>query len=93
MANSLAPCGTQSAYQRHVRNREPIDEPCRIAHTRSHRSLGGALGTTSAAPTGLSGDNLRAALAITDRAAGPDDARELLIAVGLLPDISATADA
>lgn len=29
----LAPCGTRSAYQRHVRNKEPIDDACRAANT------------------------------------------------------------
>lgn len=29
----LAPCGTRSAYQRHVRNQEPIDDACRAANT------------------------------------------------------------
>lgn len=29
----LAPCGTRSAYQRHARNKEPIDDACRAANT------------------------------------------------------------
>lgn len=29
----LAACGTRSAYQRHVRNKEPIDDACRAANT------------------------------------------------------------
>lgn len=29
----LAPCGTPSAYTRHVRRGEPIDDACRAAHT------------------------------------------------------------
>lgn len=29
----LAPCGTRSAYQRHLRNREQVDEACRAANT------------------------------------------------------------
>jgi hypothetical protein len=35
----IAPCGTSSAYSRHVRNREPIDEACRRAHTEADRRL------------------------------------------------------
>lgn len=38
-----APCGTDSAYQRHVRNGEPIDDDCRTAHKRAtaqYRSAG-----------------------------------------------------
>ncbi|MGW0877624.1 WhiB family transcriptional regulator [Streptomyces sp. NPDC002740] len=30
-----APCGTRAAYQRHLRLREPVDEPCRLANARS----------------------------------------------------------
>lgn len=29
----LAACGTEAAYNRHVRNGDVIDEPCRRAHT------------------------------------------------------------
>ncbi|RLU79258.1 hypothetical protein CTZ27_37070 [Streptomyces griseocarneus] len=32
-----APCGTESAYQRHLRSSEQIDEACRAAH-RDHRT-------------------------------------------------------
>jgi hypothetical protein len=28
----LAPCGTRSAYQRHLRNNEPVDQQCREAN-------------------------------------------------------------
>ncbi len=28
----LAPCGTPSAYRRHLRHREPTCQPCRAAH-------------------------------------------------------------
>ncbi|MFE9448359.1 hypothetical protein [Streptomyces sp. NPDC006739] len=37
---AIAPCGTQSAYTRHVRNGEPIDEPCRRANTEAKRTKG-----------------------------------------------------
>jgi hypothetical protein len=30
-----APCGTRSAYQRHVRRGEPVDDACRAANARS----------------------------------------------------------
>lgn len=30
----LAPCGTPAAYERHVRNREPIDDACAANHAR-----------------------------------------------------------
>ena len=31
----LAPCGTRSAYHRHVRKQEPIDDECRAANSRA----------------------------------------------------------
>ncbi|MCW2897805.1 MAG: hypothetical protein JWO67_70 [Streptosporangiaceae bacterium] len=31
----LAPCGTESAYNRHVRKGEPIDDACRRANTKA----------------------------------------------------------
>ncbi len=34
-----APCGTRSAYQRHVKKGEPIDEACRAANTTADRRL------------------------------------------------------
>lgn len=34
-----AACGTRSGYQRHVRNREPIDEACRRANTEASDRL------------------------------------------------------
>ncbi|MEV1079917.1 WhiB family transcriptional regulator [Streptomyces sp. NPDC050211] len=35
--SGLAPCGTPSAYQRHVRNNEPIDAACKAANAASRR--------------------------------------------------------
>lgn len=37
-AGSLAPCGTPAAYQRHVRNKEPIDQACKDANAKSRRA-------------------------------------------------------
>lgn len=34
----LAPCGTEAAYHRHVRNGEPKDDACRQAHTIAKRA-------------------------------------------------------
>lgn len=34
-----APCGTVSAYKRHKRNGEPIDDACRQAWNAEHRRL------------------------------------------------------
>ncbi|MGW1267581.1 WhiB family transcriptional regulator [Streptomyces sp. NPDC002491] len=33
----LSPCGTEGAYQRHVRKKEPIDTACKAAHAMAHR--------------------------------------------------------
>lgn len=35
----FARCGTRSAYQRHVKNKEPIDAACRQANTDAHNRL------------------------------------------------------
>ncbi|MEU6222282.1 WhiB family transcriptional regulator [Streptomyces sp. NPDC047042] len=35
VGRQLAPCGTKSAYERHRRKREPIDQACRDANSRS----------------------------------------------------------
>ncbi|MGW2692403.1 WhiB family transcriptional regulator [Streptomyces sp. NPDC001296] len=34
-----AKCGTRSAYQRHVKNKEPIDDACRAANTKATARL------------------------------------------------------
>lgn len=54
----LAPCGTPAAYDRHVRNGEPVDDPCRLAHNarnaqvraeaRHRRAISDGCGTTKA---------------------------------------------
>lgn len=35
----LAPCGTRSAYRRHRRRGEPVDDACRVANTAADRRL------------------------------------------------------
>lgn len=37
---AIAPCGTQSAYTRHVKNGEPVDDACRAANTEAKRVKG-----------------------------------------------------
>jgi hypothetical protein len=90
---ALAPCGTPAAYKRHVRNREPIDTPCRIANTEADRRLR-ETGTTLPAPPRdddpvprvvLDGDERAAALTVVNRACDTADARHLLETLGLLP--------
>lgn len=39
LGRPIAPCGTNSAYHRHVRKREPIDAACRRAHTDAANEL------------------------------------------------------
>ena len=34
-----APCGTNSAYRRHIKKGEPIDQACRAAHAAADRRL------------------------------------------------------
>ncbi|MEU9874761.1 WhiB family transcriptional regulator [Streptomyces phaeochromogenes] len=46
-----APCGTRSAYQRHVRRGEPVDDACRAANARG-ASQYRRTGTTRLRPTG-----------------------------------------
>ncbi|WP_417510588.1 hypothetical protein [Microbacterium sp.] len=38
MGRPKAPCGTESAYRRHLRNGEPIDAACRDAHAAGRRN-------------------------------------------------------
>ncbi|HEY8985705.1 MAG TPA: hypothetical protein VIU15_39805 [Streptomyces sp.] len=37
---AIAPCGTQSAYTRHIKLGEPIDDACRLANTEAKRTKG-----------------------------------------------------
>jgi hypothetical protein len=37
---AIAPCGTPSAYSRHVKKGEPIDDACRKANTEAKRTKG-----------------------------------------------------
>ncbi|KDA05859.1 hypothetical protein DC31_13855 [Microbacterium sp. CH12i] len=38
MGRPKAPCGTESAYRRHLRNGEPVDDACRDAHAEGRRN-------------------------------------------------------
>ncbi|GAA3009137.1 hypothetical protein [Microbacterium aurantiacum] len=38
MGRPKAPCGTDAAYRRHLRNDEPVDEACRDAHAATRRA-------------------------------------------------------
>lgn len=37
MARQKAPCGTDAAYRRHLRNKEPVDPACQKAHAEAGR--------------------------------------------------------
>ncbi|UGS27590.1 hypothetical protein K8F61_05215 [Microbacterium resistens] len=41
MPRELAPCGTRTAYKRHQRRGEPVDEACRAANAEYQRSKSG----------------------------------------------------
>ncbi|WP_433225466.1 hypothetical protein [Actinomadura formosensis] len=43
MSRPPAPCGTHSAYTRHVRLSEPVDEACRVAHNTYQRDYSATL--------------------------------------------------
>jgi len=38
MGRPEAPCGTDSAYRRHLRNGDTVDDACRLAHTEAQRA-------------------------------------------------------
>lgn len=38
--HAIAPCGTPSAYTRHIKRGEPIDDACRQANTEAKRTKG-----------------------------------------------------
>ena len=54
MGRPQAPCGTQSAYRRHLRNDEPPCDACRVAHREGRRAERGSaapdLGVEPVAP-------------------------------------------
>lgn len=41
MPRPPAPCGTDAAYRRHLRNKEPVDDACRAAHAAAGRASSG----------------------------------------------------
>ncbi|MGW7262143.1 WhiB family transcriptional regulator [Streptomyces sp. NPDC054842] len=53
-ATKPPPCGTRAAYQRHLRRREPVDEACRAANSRSagrYRRTGSTTAPNHASPS------------------------------------------
>lgn len=67
MGRPKAPCGTDAAYRRHLRNGEPVDDACRKAHTmagRAHRrspaaGVGDASPGAAAAASDGDGDDMQ----------------------------------
>ncbi|WP_051734993.1 MULTISPECIES: hypothetical protein [Streptomyces] len=84
----LAACGTNAAYKRHVRKREPIDPACRAAHTRADRATRGAEGppvqAMAADPTQWTAGERRAAITVAAHVRA-GEVRDVLILLGLLP--------
>jgi hypothetical protein len=60
MPRAKAPCGTEAAYRRHLRNDEPIDAACRDAHAQTRRatrrSPSASTSTASSAPDASTAD-------------------------------------
>ena len=88
-------CGTDAAYQRHVKNGEPIDDRCRDAHNAAQNKRR-AMTTDESTPVTReqwTDEQTRAAhtvaLAVEDN---PEERRLLLEALGLVPsqDTAAT---
>ena len=46
----LSPCGTRAAYERHLRNREIVDQPCRDAYAEDKRNWRQAKRATTPTP-------------------------------------------
>jgi len=51
MGRSKAPCGTDAAYRRHLREGTPVDDACQAAHTEAGRRYRQAALTPPATPT------------------------------------------
>jgi len=56
MARPKAPCGTESAYRRHLRNGDPIDVACRDAHAAGRRNSRRSLATSAPSAATLNHD-------------------------------------
>ncbi len=86
----LADCGTNSAYKRHVRKREPIDPACRAAHARADRAARGDSGAPvqpmAAHPTEWTADQRRAAVTVAAHVQAAE-VRDVLASLGLLPPL------
>ncbi|WP_423833338.1 hypothetical protein [Streptomyces manipurensis] len=86
----LADCGTNSAYKRHVRKREPIDPACRAAHARADRAARGDSGAPvqpmAAHPTEWTADQRRAAVTVAAHVPAAE-VRDVLASLGLLPPL------
>ncbi|MFJ9214268.1 hypothetical protein [Streptomyces sp. NPDC102264] len=78
-------CGTRSAYQRHLRLKEPTDEACRAANAAHDRAL--RTGPTRAveAPAELTATERTAARLVVNQASSSTEARTVLQMLGLMP--------
>ena len=60
MPRAKAPCGTEAAYRRHLRNAEPMDAACRDAHAQARRAARSSLAAaaTPSADPQADGDDM-----------------------------------
>jgi hypothetical protein len=83
---SLQPCGTNAAYQRHVKNGEPVDDGCRGAHNTDQNLRRAKARSKAAIRDQWTDEQARAARAIAVATSdSPSDRRLLLEAMGLAP--------
>ncbi|GHH29989.1 hypothetical protein Srubr_02090 [Streptomyces rubradiris] len=87
-ALSPAPCGTDGAYQRHLRKGEEPCQACRDAHAAKQRSYTRRHSVSSH----WSREEAQAAVAVAARSKGVADCRLVLEALGLAPSGAAHRD-
>jgi hypothetical protein len=76
MGRPKAPCGTDAAYRRHLREGVEVDEACRRAHTEAGRRSSGRKSPRFVA---ASGTEISAHADVTDRPAGETDDMKLIV--------------
>lgn len=82
----LQPCGTDAAYQRHVKHSEPIDDACRDARNAAQNQRRTKSKGKSTVRSQWTAEQVQAARTVAIAAAGsPEDRRLLLEVLGLAP--------
>jgi len=88
----LQPCGTDAAYQRHVKLGQPIDDACRDAHNADQKDRRARSRSSSSHRGAWTAEQSSAAYTVALATVGsPADRRMLLEALGLLPYRAADA--